>query len=209
MGLGKKILKTSPLGYAAVKAVERKNDPERQAAKAEADAAKQGTDAGSLRSRLKEAQDAANQKRAATMVQQGGSEVAKFQVGFTTIRIFENGTIKSRLGSGSIIGATARVDQAGSQRIFRDTRQAFLTIEGPQIAISGAISASHQVTSARKFAAKVNMLARQLEPPTTSTPATGELSIPDQIGKLAELRDKGVLTEGEFEAKKADLLDRM
>ena len=33
--------------------------------------------------------------------------------------------------------------------------------------------------------------------------------IPEQIRKLAELRDAGVLGEGEFEAKKRDLLDRM
>ena len=34
-------------------------------------------------------------------------------------------------------------------------------------------------------------------------------SIPDQIAKLAQLRDQGVLTEDEFQAKKADLLGRM
>ena len=34
-------------------------------------------------------------------------------------------------------------------------------------------------------------------------------SIPDQISKLGELRDKGVLTDQEFEQKKRQLLDRM
>lgn len=34
-------------------------------------------------------------------------------------------------------------------------------------------------------------------------------SIPDQIRKLAELRDQGILTADEFEAKKKDLLSRM
>jgi len=34
-------------------------------------------------------------------------------------------------------------------------------------------------------------------------------SIPDQIAKLNELRQQGVLTDAEFEAKKKDLLDRM
>ena len=33
--------------------------------------------------------------------------------------------------------------------------------------------------------------------------------IPDQIRRLAELRDAGALTNEEFEAKKKDLLDRM
>jgi membrane protein YdbS with pleckstrin-like domain len=36
-----------------------------------------------------------------------------------------------------------------------------------------------------------------------------ELSIPEQIEKLDELRQRGVLTQAEFDAKKAQLLDRM
>jgi len=38
---------------------------------------------------------------------------------------------------------------------------------------------------------------------------TGGESIPDQIAKLSALRDQGVLTEAEFQTKKADLLGRM
>jgi len=37
----------------------------------------------------------------------------------------------------------------------------------------------------------------------------GGESIPDQIAKLSALRDQGVLTEAEFQTKKADLLGRM
>jgi uncharacterized membrane protein YdbT with pleckstrin-like domain len=36
-----------------------------------------------------------------------------------------------------------------------------------------------------------------------------ELSVPEQIEKLAELRERGVLSQAEFDAKKAQLLDRM
>jgi uncharacterized membrane protein YdbT with pleckstrin-like domain len=39
--------------------------------------------------------------------------------------------------------------------------------------------------------------------------AAREASIPEQIEKLAELRDKGTITPAEFEAKKTALLDRM
>jgi uncharacterized membrane protein YdbT with pleckstrin-like domain len=35
------------------------------------------------------------------------------------------------------------------------------------------------------------------------------ISIPEQIEKLAELRERGVITDSEFEAKKAQLLDRL
>ena len=34
-------------------------------------------------------------------------------------------------------------------------------------------------------------------------------SIPEQIAKLDELRQQGVVSDEEFEAKKRDLLDRM
>jgi uncharacterized membrane protein YdbT with pleckstrin-like domain len=40
-------------------------------------------------------------------------------------------------------------------------------------------------------------------------PATGTVSIPDQLKQLAELRDSGVITAVEFETKKAQLLERM
>jgi uncharacterized membrane protein YdbT with pleckstrin-like domain len=36
-----------------------------------------------------------------------------------------------------------------------------------------------------------------------------ELSVPEQLEKLDELRQRGVITNAEFEAKKAQLLDRM
>jgi hypothetical protein len=37
----------------------------------------------------------------------------------------------------------------------------------------------------------------------------GASRVPEQIAKLAELRDAGVLTEAEFAAKKTELLGRM
>ena len=39
--------------------------------------------------------------------------------------------------------------------------------------------------------------------------AVGGLSIPEQIEKLAELAQKGIISRDEFEEKKAELLDRM
>jgi uncharacterized membrane protein YdbT with pleckstrin-like domain len=39
--------------------------------------------------------------------------------------------------------------------------------------------------------------------------ASHQPSIPEQLEKLAELRDRGVLTPAEFEAKKIQLLDRL
>jgi Short C-terminal domain len=42
-----------------------------------------------------------------------------------------------------------------------------------------------------------------------STAQSASTDIPEQIKKLAELRDSGAITEDEFERKKAELLDRM
>jgi membrane protein YdbS with pleckstrin-like domain len=41
------------------------------------------------------------------------------------------------------------------------------------------------------------------------TSGPGQVSIPDQIEKLDQLRHKGIISDAEFEAKKRDLLDRM
>jgi membrane protein YdbS with pleckstrin-like domain len=43
----------------------------------------------------------------------------------------------------------------------------------------------------------------------TFAPSPGPGTIPDQIAQLAALRDRGVLSEDEFQMKKAQLLDRL
>jgi hypothetical protein len=45
--------------------------------------------------------------------------------------------------------------------------------------------------------------------PALNATALSAPDIPDQIRKLGELRDSGVLTVEEFESKKAELLSRM
>lgn len=51
--------------------------------------------------------------------------------------------------------------------------------------------------------------AKFLQSAAAAPEAAGAASIPEQIAKLASLRDQGILSETEFEAKKADLLERM
>jgi hypothetical protein len=41
------------------------------------------------------------------------------------------------------------------------------------------------------------------------TPEPAIVNIPEQISQLASLRDQGILSSEEFEAKKKDLLNRM
>lgn len=47
------------------------------------------------------------------------------------------------------------------------------------------------------------------QPPAQSSAAPVASGIPEQIAQLAQLRDQGILSPAEFEAKKADLLARM
>jgi hypothetical protein len=58
-----------------------------------------------------------------------------------------------------------------------------------------------------------NEIYRQIEASQTRdadrSAGRRELSIPEQIDKLDELRSRGVISQAEFDAKKAQLLDRM
>ncbi len=68
----------------------------------------------------------------------------------------------------------------------------------------------------RKPAIVQNEIYRQMEANSNRARGGGpavtqqaQLSIPEQIEKLDELRKRGVISEQEFAAKKADLLNRM
>jgi hypothetical protein len=60
----------------------------------------------------------------------------------------------------------------------------------------------------RQMEANNNRMYGGLRGPAATQPAT-DLSIPEQIDKLDDLRKRGVISEQEFAAKKADLLNRM
>ncbi len=151
---------------------------------------------------------------------------AVFAPSIRSIKVYESGRIEYQKKSGSIIGATARVDSSGAQRGLRDTRRVVLTIEGPRVAISAELPAAarHVHEDARKFAATVNEMAMRLagitppaepapvgdpspaqtDPSPTGPPRTAELL--DYLERLGKLRSSGVLTEEEFQAQKARLL---
>ena len=50
---------------------------------------------------------------------------------------------------------------------------------------------------------------RPIAPPAVAPVTASGASIPEQIRQLADLKDAGILTAEEFEAKKVDLLNRM
>jgi len=85
----------------------------------------------------------------------------------------------------------------------------YLTVEGYSFH-SFATVTFRNAKGARNFAAKVNGVARQLPPSQESTPEPqakeAEADVTEQIRRLAALRDDGLLTSDEFEAKKKQLL---
>jgi Short C-terminal domain len=141
--------------------------------------------------------------------------LALFSPSFRSIKLYRDGRIEYRGKSGSVIGATARVDESGTRRSYRDdTREVVLSIEGPQVAIVAPLPVNglQAHRQAREFAALVNQTAMELGGSPTVPPPRAPLTRPpradliDQLERLGKLRDSGVLTEDEFQELKASLL---
>jgi hypothetical protein len=110
----------------------------------------------------------------------------------------------------------------------KDSRELFVLVQGEDGSFLAEIDSKKQ-KEAREFALKINTLAARAERwdavrsdqearANAATKASGEAApqpsppeadILDQIRKLGELRDSGILTEEEFGAKKAQLLERI
>jgi len=101
--------------------------------------------------------------------------------------IFNQTIIERILGAGDLLIESA--GESGQQRFSDIARPSDVQNE-----IYRQIEANEQRTSDRS----VGRVA-----------GSREQSIPDQIERLAELRDRGVISAEEFERKKAELLDRM
>ena len=82
--------------------------------------------------------------------------------------------------------------------------------KGPNITFSA--SEKMRITNIQKSAAQkfVEHVRSKIEDTAQSNaPSESTLDLPDQIRKLAELKDQGILTEEEFESKKKELLAKM
>jgi hypothetical protein len=120
-----------------------------------------------------------------------------------------------------LIGAKASVETAGNieRRITAtrllltgplalglrkktDSRALYLIIEGPGWSLPLKLNPQTEA-QARAFAAEINAIAATS---SSSNAAADPLSL---LAKLAELRDQGIITADEFEAKKAELLGRL
>lgn len=149
--------------------------------------------------------------------------------------VIEEGRIQNLQSDESVAlaGAYADVDNAGALdkrvtatrliltgplafglRKKKDSRELFLAVQGEDGSFLVELDAKQQA-AARRFALTVNAESAKPvgaetagdTPGSETTPA--RLDATDQIRKLAGLRDEGLITEQEFDAKKSELLDRL
>ena len=112
-------------------------------------------------------------------------------------------------------GARAVVDASGNTAVAQgwvvkertDSRHLFLTIESGGEGVVIQFQPDMEAT-ARKVAAYINSKGGSPSAMPRQDPQAAP-DVPDQIRKLAELRDQGILTEEEFASKKAELLTKM
>ncbi len=130
----------------------------------------------------------------------------------TTAFVVTNRRLIYRSGVVSKSGIEIPLDRVNNV-IFRQTLFERVLGAGDLMIESAGESGQQHFENVRKPNAVQNEIYRQMEElerdrlHPSAPPA--EESIPDQIAKLARLRDEGVLTQDEFEDKKRDLLGRM
>lgn len=108
--------------------------------------------------------------------------------------VFFNTTLFERMvGSGDL---TIESAGEGGQQNFDNVRK-------PQL-IQQEIYRAMEINKTQEFSAMA-----QAHAAASGAAAQRELSIPEQIEQLDQLRLRGVITEREFQTKKADLLNRM
>jgi uncharacterized membrane protein YdbT with pleckstrin-like domain len=102
---------------------------------------------------------------------------------------FSQGVLERMVGAGDLT-----VESAGERG-----SNTFSNIRKPNV-VQKEIYTQIEANENRKF--------DRMRGPATAAPAS-EPSIPEQIDKLSELHQRGVLSDAEFARKKAELLDRM
>jgi hypothetical protein len=104
--------------------------------------------------------------------------VAVIAPSLRNIKLYADGRIEYQGKSGSVIGATARIERSGEKHRLRDTRKVVLRIDGPDVAIAAPLPpASVQFNrQAEGFVALVNEISNQVG---GSAPASAVRSAPE------------------------------
>src|SRR5581483_5628652 len=123
-----------------------------------------------------------------------------------SIKLYADGRISYHGNSGSVIGATARIEKSGEKHRLRDTRKVVLRIEGPSVAIAAPLPANafqlHRY--AQDFVAQVNELSNGVDSPASS-PAAAVKSPSDPPRTIDHAQQSDSSVSGKAVAQEADL----
>jgi len=91
--------------------------------------------------------------------------VAVIAPSIRSIKLYADGRIDYQGKSGSVIGATARIERSGEKHRLRDTRKVVLRVDGPSVAIAAPLPANafqlHR--HAEEFVAQVNEMSNEVD----------------------------------------------
>jgi Short C-terminal domain len=124
--------------------------------------------------------------------------VAVIAPSMRSIKLYADGRIDYQRKSGSVIGATARLEKSGEKHRLRDTRKVVLRIDGPDVAIAAPLppGAFQLHRYAEEFVAQVNEISNVVGgsapapaahsapelPKTTDRPIQADSSVPAAAG---------------------------
>jgi hypothetical protein len=119
--------------------------------------------------------------------------VAVISPSIRSIKLYADGRIDYQGKSGSVIGATARVEKSGEKNRLRDTRKVVLRIEGPSVAIAASLpaNASQLHRHAEEFVAQVNEMSNGVDG-SAAAPAVQSASHPPTTIDQAMQVDRSV-----------------
>jgi hypothetical protein len=115
----------------------------------------------------------------------------------------------TRMAVGSLLPGSALIPGfAFQKKQTHDSRQLFFIVEHPEWSIFQEVGPELEAV-VREVAVSINRAASQLSRNTPAIAANQADDPLERLRKLGELRDSGVITDEEFEKKKAELLEQV
>jgi Short C-terminal domain len=131
--------------------------------------------------------------------------VAVISPSMRTIKLYADGRIAYQGKSGSVIGATARIERSGEKHRLRDTRTVVLRIDGPRVAIAAPLppGAFGLHKHAEDFVAQVNKMSNGVG---GSAPAPAVQSAPEPSNAIDQSSQVDASVAGAADVLQADPL---
>lgn len=125
-----------------------------------------------------------------------------------SIKLFADGRIDYRGKSGSVIGATARLERSGEKYRLRDTRKALLRIDGPKVAIAAPLppGAFQLLRYAEDFVAQVNRMSNGVNGSTAGAAVRSGPASPASIDQRASVASSAAAADREGDLQSTDVV---